>query len=129
MGERELGLRRVTMITGGLAVASIAGTLGVAVVAHADHTADQDANTPAGSVQGGTAPQPAGADGQPDPDEAGTDPGEAGTDPAATAGDGQAAPGGATEPDQPVDQAPPTAEFPPVTGGGGEPGQATSGGS
>lgn len=122
MGERELGLRRVTMITGGLAVASIAGTLGVAVVAHADHTADQEGNAPAGSVQGETAPQPAGADGQPDP-------GEAGTDPAATAGDGQPAPDGAAEPDQPVDQAPPTAEFPPVTGGGGKPGQATSGGS
>lgn len=117
MGERERGYRRVTMLTGGLAAVSIAGTLGVAVAAHAEHTAEQDTTVPTnpGAVVPGAVddPQPA-SDGQETaPDQAPADP---------PAGDPAAA-----DPDS-VDPAP-AAEFPPVTDGGGEPGQATSGGS
>ena len=108
MGERERGYRRVTMLTGGLAAVSIAGTLGVAVAAHAEHTAEQDTNVPTspGDVVDGAQP---GSDGQ------ATTPDQAPADPPA---DDSAA----ADPDS-------AAEFPPVTDGGGDPGQATSGGS
>lgn len=111
MGERERGYRRVTMLTGGLAAVSIAGTLGVAMAAHAAHTAEQETVVPSGVVPGG-APPPAAEDGQSAPD---------------TAPD--AAPPDTADPAAEAGEQPPAEEFPEVTDGRGGPGQATTGGS
>ena len=124
MGERERGYRRVTMLTGGLAAVSIAGTLGVAVAAHAEHTAEQNTNVPVTPVDAGTVPQPADGGGQPAPV---GDNGSGAVDEAPAASDGQVSPPDRAPVDPPA--ADPAGEFPPVTDGGGAPGQATSGGS
>ncbi|WFE29136.1 hypothetical protein O7623_08100 [Solwaraspora sp. WMMD791] len=110
LGERERGYRRVTMLTGGLAAVSIAGTLGVAMAAHAAHTAEQETVVPAGVVPGDP-PPPAVEDGQSAPDGA----------PPATADPAAEAPAAGEQP--------PAEEFPEVTDGGDGPGQATTGGS
>ncbi|MFY1632757.1 hypothetical protein ACN27F_05605 [Solwaraspora sp. WMMB335] len=134
LGERERGLRRVTMLTGGLAAVSIAGTVGVAMAAHAEHVADQETNVPAGSVGNG----PAGQTSAVDPGGASAAVEEAPQAPPAdvgTAGETGVSTGTGTPADDPEREqaapagAPAPAEFPPVTGGGGGPGQATSGGS
>ncbi|MDG4766730.1 hypothetical protein O7632_21900 [Solwaraspora sp. WMMD406] len=132
MGERERGLRRVTILTGGLAAVSLAGTLGVAVAAHADHVADQKATVPAGTVDSGSAGQ------QPNPpadqvpaDDVGAG-GSTGSGAASVGDEAPGTPADGNPPDQPPQEAadPPAAEgFPPVTDGGGASGQATSGGS
>lgn len=129
MGERERGYRRVTMLTGGLAAVSIAGTLGVAVAAHAEHTAEQNTNVPVTPVDAGAVPQPADGGGQPAPV---GDNGSIAVDEPSAASDGQVETTDQTPADPPVQNPPaanPAGEFPPVTDGGGAPGQATSGGS
>ncbi len=56
MGMRERGLRRVVAVTTGLAAASVAGSLAVAAVAHADtaaHRAAVSGSTGTGTQQSG----------------------------------------------------------------------------
>jgi hypothetical protein len=57
MGMRERGLRRVAAVTTGLAAASVAGSLAIAAVAHADtaaHRATVSGSTGTGTGQSGS---------------------------------------------------------------------------